>query len=417
MADKFLRAEIIAVGSELLDLGRVESNSIFLSQRLKAVGARVERKWVVGDSAQEIETALQTALAASSDVIVFSGGLGPTTDDITRETVAEVLGRPLKLDSSIIEDLKRRAASFGLRLTDNNRRQAMVPQGAEVLDNPNGSAPGLFMRQDGALIFLLPGPPRELEPMTEAQLLDRVRRLKPAPQAISRCLKLAGLGESQVDHQVEAIYKSYPEVETTILSSIGIIELHFLWAGPDDAPRAQETLDELTGKVRNKLGSRIYADRDVELEEVLGEMLRQQGKTLATAESCTGGWVGKRLTDVPGSSDYYLGGVLAYTNQLKVDLLGVNETTLERFGAVSPQTAEQMARGVRERTGADIGLSVTGIAGPGGGSEEKPVGLVYLGLSTDDDTQSRRFQVPGERKFVRLRTVRAALDLVRRSLL
>ncbi len=417
MADKFLRAEIIAVGSELLDLGRVESNSIFLSQRLKSVGARVKRKWVVGDSPQEIETALKTALAASSDVIIFSGGLGPTTDDITRESVAQALGRPLQLDPAIIDDLKRRAAAFGLKLTDNNRRQAMVPKQAEVLDNPNGSAPGLYLQQDGALIFLLPGPPRELKPMTEDQVLDRIRRLKPAPQAVSRCLRLVGLAESQVDHQVEGIYKSYPEVETTILSSLGIIDLHFLWTGPDEPSRARQALDELVARVGEKLGSRVYSERDRELEEVVGEILRERGKMLATAESCTGGWISKRLTDVAGSSDYYLGGVVAYTNQLKVDLLGVNETTLERFGAVSPQTAEQMARGVRERTGADIGLAVTGIAGPGGGSAEKPVGLVHLGLSMNDDTQSRRLQVPGERRFVRLRTVRAALDWVRRSLL
>ncbi|MEE8586875.1 MAG: molybdopterin-binding protein, partial [Acidobacteriota bacterium] len=267
MADEFLRAEIIAVGSELLDLGRVESNSIFLSQRLKAVGARVKRKWVVGDSLQEIEAALQAALQAPSEVIVFSGGLGPTNDDITRESVAQALQRPLHLNPAIIEDLKRRAASFGLRLTDNNRRQAMVPEGAEVLENPNGSAPGLFLQQEGALIFLLPGPPRELEPMTEARVLGRIRHFKPAPQAISRCLKLAGLGESQVDQRVEEIYKSYSDVETTILSSVGIIDLHFLWTGPDDPSRAEATLDELTGRVRDKLGSRVYADRDLELEE------------------------------------------------------------------------------------------------------------------------------------------------------
>ena len=411
-----IQAEIIAVGSELLTPSRLETNSLFVTQQLNELGIQVARKSVVGDRPEEIRRALNAGLR-DSEVVVVTGGLGPTNDDITRETISETLGRSLRLDPGILEKMEKRYRRTRLKMTGNNRRQAMVPEGAQPIDNPNGSAPGLFLKQDRVLIFLLPGPPRELEPMMTDSVIPLIQQHKQTSRQFHRRLKVASAAESRVDASIGSIYKSYPLIETTILSSPGSLDLFFYWTGEPEEKVAEPQLEELVGRVRERLGESIFTDQEEQLEEVVGRVLREKGLTLATAESCTGGLVGKMVTDVPGSSDCYLGGVIPYSNDLKVSWLGVNETTLERFGAVSEPVAEQMAVGIRKRTGADIGVSTTGVAGPGGGSPEKPAGLIFIGLSGHQGNRTQRLQFPGPREAVRIRAARFALDLVRRSLL
>ncbi len=409
-----MRAEIIAVGSELLSQARLETNSVFITQKLNQAGLRVMRKFVVEDREEEIRGALESAIEGS-EVVILTGGLGPTHDDITREVVSNVLERELALDPKILEGLKSRYQRVGLKMTDNNLRQAMVPEGAECMENPNGTAPGIFLREGKTLLFLLPGPPREMKPMM-GQVMDLIGRYKKLTRPYYRQLKVASETESGVDSAIGSIYTSYPSIETTILSSPGMIELMFYWKGEANQQRAEDQLGKLVTRVREQLGDSIFTDQEEDLEQVVGRMLREKGKTVATAESCTGGLLGKMLTDVPGSSDYYRGGVICYNNDLKADLVGVNETTLERFGAVSEQVAAQMAVGIRESAGADVGLSVTGIAGPGGGTAEKPIGLVFVGLSSDQ-VRVKKMNLGGPREAIRLRASRFALDWLRKSLL
>ncbi len=410
-----MRAEIIAVGTELLTPSRLDTNSLFITRRFNESGIRVMRKFVVGDRGEEIRRTLGTALH-DSEVVILTGGLGPTHDDITREVVAEALGLQLELDPTLVSGLKARFQRAGFKITENNFRQAMVPEGAEPIENPNGSAPGLFLREGKALLFLLPGPPRELEPMMD-QVMELVGKHKQITQAFQRRLKVASQAESVVDSAIGPIYTSYPQIETTILSSPGIIELFLYWVGEADQGLAESQLEELQSRLVEKLGESLFTDQEESLEEVVGGILRKSGKSVATAESCTGGLMGKILTDVPGSSDYFRGGVVCYSNNLKVDLVGVDREVLERFGAVSESVARQMACGIRERTGADFGLSVTGIAGPEGGSPEKPVGLVFIGFSDDQETKVRKERFPGTREAIRMRACRHALDWLRRALL
>ena len=410
-----MRAEIITVGSELLTSSRLETNSLFITRKLNELGIKVMRKWVVGDLPEEIRKAFCTALGVS-EIVVLTGGLGPTNDDITREVIAETLGLRLTLDAAILAKLSQRFQNVGIEMTDNNRQQAMVPEGAEIMENRYGSAPGLFLKEGDALIFLLPGPPRELEPMF-SQVALRLQQHKQTSRQYYRHLRVASETESRVDFRTQSIYRSYPQIETTILSSPGIIDLLFYWVGGEDEEKANRQLGELTTRIHHELGESIFTDKEEDLEVVVGRLLRASGKTLATAESCTGGLIGKIVTDVVGSSDYYRGGVVCYSDELKVELLNVSKTTLERFGAVSEPVASQMALGVRRHIGADLGLSVTGIAGPSGGTEEKPVGVVYLGLSTAEVNEVRKIQLPGDRRMVRLRSARLALDWVRRYLL
>ena len=410
-----MRAEIIAVGTELLTSSRLDTNSLFITQRLNEAGFRVMRKFVVGDREEEIRRSLETALR-DSDVVITIGGLGPTHDDMTREVVSEALGRELHLDGALVSRLKARFRRAGLEITENNFRQAMVPDGGEPIENPNGSAPGLFLKEGKALVFLLPGPPRELEPMMDP-VMELIRTHKQVTQTFHRRLKVASQAESVVDSRVGPIYKSYPQVETTILSSPGIVELYSYWVGEANQELAESQLEELHSRLVEKLGDSLFTDQEESPEEVVGRILLKSGKSVATAESCTGGLLGKMLTDVPGSSDYYQGGVVCYSNRLKINFVGVDRTSLQRFGAVSEEVARQMAFGIRESTGADFGLSVTGIAGPDGGTPEKPVGLVFIGLADDQDVQVRQERFPGSREAIRMRASRYALDWLRRKLL
>ncbi len=410
-----MRAEIVAVGSELLTPSRVDTNSLFVTQQLNTLGIVVRRKSIVGDQALEIREVFASSLR-KSEIVILMGGLGPTNDDITREVVSEALGRGLSLDPGILENLIRRYQKLDLKMTDNNRRQAMVMKGAVVMKNPNGTAPGLFLKEGKTLVFLLPGPPGELQPMMTDVVMPLIQEHKRTSRQEYRQLKVASEVESKVDSLIGSIYKSFPGIETTILASPGVIELFFYWRGEDDQLLANRELNELVERIRSKLGNSVFTDKEKSLEEVVGQSLRSQGKTLATAESCTGGVIGKMLTDIPGSSEYYLGGAVCYSNHLKTQLAGVHETALERFGAVSGPVAQQMASGIRKRAGSDFGLAVTGIAGSGGGSPEKPVGLVFVGLSTPQEDEVRELRLRGSREVIRVRSARLALDWLRRKL-
>lgn len=411
-----MRAEIIAVGSELLSFGRAETNSLALAARLRPLGVDVARKFVVADREPDLRECISLALA-NSELILISGGLGPTNDDLTRETVAAFLNRPLREDPALAASLRDRYRRFRIPVKANSLRQAMVPEGATVLPNPRGTAPGLALAVGEKRIFLLPGPPRELIPMVEEQVVPMVQsafNLLPAPE---RVLKIGGEAESAVDARVGPIYMEYADrVETTILSSPGVITLYFVWRAGGDPGQAEQVLDEVLARVRAEMGASVYSDIDEVPAETLGRILGQQGLTVALAESCTGGLMGKLLTDVPGSSGYFLGGVLCYSNESKMKLLGVDPALLAQHGAVSEPVAARLAEGVRDLLGADIGIAVTGVAGPGGGSDEKPVGTVFVGLALAGRVQVRRLNMPGDRDAVRLRTCQVTLDWLRREL-
>lgn len=410
-----LRAEIIAIGSELLTPHRTDTNSLWLTERLNSVGIQVQLKTVVGDDEAILEESLRDALRRSA-VIISTGGLGPTEDDITRKVFARVTGRQLKLDYDVLAGIRERFASRGYQMTPNNERQALILDGGKVLPNPNGSAPGIKLDQEGKLIVLLPGPPRENQPMFNDYVMPDLERMSRGVRIAKRVLKVTGLGESALDDMIAPIYQEYTNPSTTILFTDAEIEIH-LTGSADTAARAEEIVEGLTDKLEQKLGYYLYSTTGESLEEVIGHRLRLKQFTIATAESCTGGLVAERITRVPGSSDYFVGSVVSYTNEVKTQLLDVPQEMIEHRGAVSGEVAEAMARGVKARTGATIGVSVTGTAGPGGGTDAVPVGTVYVGLADDVVTSNRRLVLPGDRHLIRWRASTVALEMVRRRYL
>lgn len=410
-----LRAEIIAIGSELLTPYRTDTNSLWLTERLNSVGIEVQLKTVVGDHEAILEESIRDALGRS-DVIISTGGLGPTEDDITRKVFARVTGRQLKLDFAVLEQIRERFASRGYQMTPNNERQALIIQGGLVLPNPNGTAPGLKLEHEGKLVVLLPGPPRENQPMFDDYVMSDLERLSRGVRISKRVLKVTGLGESALDDMIAPIYKEYTNPTTTILFTDSEIEIH-LTATAETAARAEGIVDELTDKLEEKLGYYCYSTRGESLEEVVGHQLRLKQFTIATAESCTGGLVAERLTRVPGSSDYFIGSVVSYSSDAKTRLLDVGEELIEQLGAVSGEVAEAMARGVKTRMNSTIAVSVTGTAGPGGGTDAVPVGTVYIGLADDVVTSNRRLILPGDRHLIRWRASTAALEMIRRRYL
>jgi nicotinamide-nucleotide amidase len=407
-------AEIIAVGSELLTPYRQDTNSLYLTDKLNSLGIEVRFKTIVGDDAGRLAEVFRAALARSQ-IIILIGGLGPTEDDVNREVVAEVLGRPLNEEPEIRRRIEARFARFGRKMSENNLRQAMVPQGADWLENRHGTAPGLWIEHHETLILLLPGPPRELEAMFDAACLPRLARLTPGIALHSRVLKVVGLAESEVDQRVAPIYQGYSNPATTILATPGAIEVH-LRARATSAEEAEALLDELGGKIEAALGDYVFSTEGETLEEIVGRYLALRHKTLAVAESCTGGLLSERLTRVPGSSNYFLGGTVCYSNNLKSKLAGVPAQLIADHGAVSKPVAMALAEGVRRNAGASMGVGVTGVAGPGGGTPEKPVGLVFIALADERGTQVREFRFPGDRERIRHLSTQAALEMIRRRI-
>jgi nicotinamide-nucleotide amidase len=410
-----LTAEIIAIGSELLAPDRTDTNSLWLTEKLNRLGIEVKLKTIVGDDDARLEEAIKDAVRRSK-VVITTGGLGPTEDDITRKIAARALGRRLLLDEAVLADIRQRFQSFGVAMPERNSRQAMVIEDAEVLPNPNGTAPGIFIDHQGTAIVLLPGPPREMRPMFENHVGPKLSGRVGSLRVMRRLLRVAGLGESAVDEKIAPIYTQYENPQTTILFNQSEIEIHLTARGRTEAD-ADALLDRLSGQIEERLGNAVFSFAGETMEEVVGLKLSVGGYTVSVAESCTGGLIAQRLTEVPGSSKYFIEGVVAYANDAKTRTLGVEPMLLLEHGAVSAPVAEAMAEGIRKRAGTDFGLSATGIAGPGGGTEEKPVGLVYIALADEVRTQLRELRLPGDRQLIRWRASQAALDMLRRRLI
>lgn len=410
-----MNAEIIAVGSELLTPYRMDTNSLWLTERLNSLGISVVRKTIIGDARVELRSAFEEALQRS-DLVIGIGGLGPTQDDVTREAVAELLGRGLELNAEILTKIEERFRARGKRMPQVNVRQAQVPAGAVVLDNDNGTAPGLWLEEKGRIILLLPGPPPELMPMFEQHCLGRLKERSPKGVILTRIFKLTGLTESETEEKIAPLYTQYTNPTTTLLASPGEIQIHLKAVG-ENRERLERLLDELADKIEAALGDHIFSRGTEALEQVVGMYLMMRGATLAVAESCTGGLVARRLTDVPGSSHYFLGGVVCYSDTIKIKLARVSEKLLKRHGAVSEEVAVALARGIRRATGARLGLAITCITGPTGGMPHKPVGTTYLALAETRRWQIEKHRFLGDRERVRWQAAQAALDLVRRKLM
>jgi nicotinamide-nucleotide amidase len=405
-------AEIIAVGSEMLTPQGLDTDSLYLTEKLNNLGIEVRYKTVVGDDPDCLTNAFQAALKRSN-LVILTGGLGPTEDDITREVVAEVLGRPLRENPEIRSRIEKRFQRLGRDMPPNNLRQARVPEGADWLENPNGTAPGIWLEQQGTVVILLPGPPWELEAVFESACLSRLARLSGKALIRSRVYKIVGLPESEVDRRIAPIYTAYRNPTTTILAKLGAIEVH-LRARATSEEEAELLLNELGDPIEMALGDHIFSTRGESLEEVVGMYLTMKQQTVSVAESCTGGLLSERLTSVPGSSSFFLGGVVCYSNELKIKLAGVPADLIRQHGAVSKPVAQALSEGVRTRAGASIGIGITGIAGPSGGTPEKPVGLVFIGLADSRGAAVREFRFPGNRERIRYWASQTALEMIRR---
>ncbi len=414
-----MKAEILAVGTELLMGHTVNTNAAEIARMLAEIGVGVYYQTVVGDNPERLEEAVHTAVARA-ELVVACGGLGPTEDDLTRETVASVLGLELVRNERWAQRLMQFFERRGRVPTENNFRQALVPVGAELLENEHGTAPGIFLTHRGVTVVLLPGPPHEMRALMHDHVLPRLSQALEGESGtavlVSRVLRVVGLGESRMVEALEPILSS--QSNPTIAPLAKSAEVHLRITSRAETRAAAEELNERCAQqIYERLGPAIYGEDEVTLEEAVGRLLRQQGLSLATAESCTGGLIGHRVTNVAGSSAYYLGGIVAYSNSLKAAGLGVDPALIERDGAVSEAVARAMATGVRERTDAGVGLSVTGIAGPGGGSEDKPVGLTYIAIASAAEVQCVRREFWGGREQVKLRAAQAALEFLRRHLL
>jgi nicotinamide-nucleotide amidase len=416
---RVVRAAIIAVGSEMLTPSKIDTNSLFITEQLNLLGIQVAFKSIVGDNRGDLEMAVRDALTRV-DLLVCCGGLGPTDDDLTRPVVADVLQRPLVEDQTITARIRARFRGRGLEMPEINRRQAMVPAGGSVVPNVNGTAPGLWIEHGDQLILLLPGPPRELKPMMTMLAEGKLRERAAGMALVRRVIRITGRSESHTDEAVQPLYAEWLRaavpISATILASLGQIELH-LTACCATRMDAEAALDRAVEQVKAVMSLHVYSTDGRGLEEVLGEMLTTRTLTIAIAESCTGGLIASRLTDVPGSSRYVERGVVTYSNASKIDLLGVPAEMIAVHGAVSEPVARAMAEGIRTRSGVDIGIGVTGIAGPDGGTPDKPVGTVCVAAASASGTRVRTFRFVGGREMVKFQASQAALDMVRRMLL
>ncbi len=407
------------MGSELLTPFRQDTNSLYLTEKLNGLGVEVVFKTIVGDDRERL-TASATLAISRADIVILMGGLGPTEDDLTREAAAAALGLELKRNHEILEALEKRFAERGYTMTANNHKQADVIAGAIVLPNPNGTAPGQWIsgRYEGRekLIILLPGPPHELKSMFEKQCEERLRIKLPKRFIAARVLKITGLGESMCDARIAPIYTQYPDVQTTILAGAGEIQLHMRTEGKE-LQAAQARVDALVDEVETELGDLVFSDNGDSLEQIVSYFLQMREATLAVAESCTGGLLAQRLTSIGGSSRYFLGGAVVYSNELKTSFADVPTHMIEKYGAVSREVAAALAEGIRYRSEATLGVGITGIAGPSGGTPEKPVGLVFHALASEQGTEVAERKFPGDRNRIRWFASQQALDMVRRKLL
>ena len=414
-----MNAEIIAIGSELLTPFRQDTNSLYLTDKLNQLGVDVIFKTIVGDNPQRLLAAASQAVARA-EIVIFMGGLGPTEDDLTREAVAQALGLQLHRDSEILTAIEQRFASRGWKMTPNNAKQADVLTGAVVLRNANGTAPGQWLsgKYDGRerIILLLPGPPHELKALFDEQCVERLRAKLPVQFIATRVLKVAMMGESACDARIAPIYKKYSDVQTTILAGAGEIQLH-LKTRAESLKAAEERVDRLAEEIEEELGDYVFSHQGESLEQIVSYYLQMRNLTLAVAESCTGGLLGERITSISGSSRYFVGGAIVYSNELKTEFAGVPAELVEKHGAVSREVAVALAEGIRKRCNANLGVGITGVAGPTGGTPEKPVGLVFHALASENGTEVVERTFPGDRKRICWFASQQALDMIRRKLL
>ena len=410
-----MKAWIVAVGSEMLTPFRVDTNSLSITERLNAIGCDVRLKAVVGDDVEELAALFQRGVGAV-DLIVCTGGLGPTEDDITRDGLARALNLVCDTDEQVLESIRQRFEKRGMVMRDINRRQAQVPRGAVVLENARGTAPGLWLERDGTSILLLPGPPREMQPIFDRVVDERLKPTAGSRGLFRRVLKLTGRPESEVDAIAQPVYGQWLSapipIATTILAKMGQIELHLTADAPNEAD-ARLALAAAVRQLLDVLEPSVYSTDGRGLEDVVGDLLRERGLSIAVAESCTGGLLASRLTDVPGSSDYFDRGVVCYSNDAKIEWLGVSPDLLAAHGAVSEPVAQAMADGIRQRARTGVGVGITGIAGPGGGTAEKPVGMVCIAVVTPTRQVVRTFQFLGPRDMVKFQSAQAAMNMLR----
>lgn len=408
-------SEIIAVGSEMLTSQRIDTNSLFITDQLNSLGVEVRRKLIIGDDRPLLTGAIRHAVL-HAEIVILTGGLGPTEDDVTRDAAAAALGRPLIFSQAICNEIEARFRLRRRPMAEINKRQAYLVEGAEALPNPNGTAPGQWMEQDGHVVILLPGPPGELKPLFEKECMPRLARRLPTQVIRTRFYRVAGMGESDLDAMIAPVYSHFTNPATTILAAQGDIQIH-LRARAETAEEAEKLLAEVGDPIADILGPRLYSRDGASLEQVLGELLRERGATVALAESCTGGMVGERITAAAGSSDYFLGGFVVYSDRMKTELLGVDPALIAQHTAVSEPVAMAMAEGARLRTGASLAISTTGEAGPVSATGV-PVGTVFVGFSgAGVPPEARRYSFPGGRERVRGFATQATLEYLRRKVL
>ena len=414
-----MNAEIIAIGSELLTPFRQDTNSLYLTEKLNQLGVEVVFKTIVGDDRKRLISAAQLALSRA-DICIFTGGLGPTEDDLTREAVADALKLKIVRDAGALAAIEKRFASRKVKMTPNNAKQADVLEGAIVLPNPNGTAPGQWISgkydDRSRIVLLLPGPPQEMKPMFDEQCLPRLLAKLPACAIATRVVKVAMLSESRCDATIAPIYQKYVDVQTTLLASPGEIQVHVKTKGASPEA-ARQRLDKLVAEIEEALGDTVYSDNGDSMEQIVGYYLQMRGATVAVAESCTGGLLAERLTSISGSSRYFLGGAIVYSNELKTEFAGVTAALIQKHGAVSKQVAAALAEGIRKRCDSSFGIGITGVAGPTGGTAEKPVGLVFHALASEAGTEVLERNFLGDRTRVRWFATQQALDMVRKKLL
>jgi len=410
-----MRAEIIATGTELLTGGTLDTNSLFLSEELLLIGLETAFKTAVGDDEKDMEDALVRALARA-DAVILTGGIGPTEDDMTRKVIAKITKKRLVLNEDALAAIHARLAGRGKEYAATNDRQALTPAGARLLKNPAGIAPGFYIDEDGPFLAVLPGVPREMRAMFNEGLRPALEHRFGGKVFIRRkILRTCGMSESAVNQAIQDILRRGEPVVGLTAKESGV-DIRVI-ARATNAEQSQALLDRTEASIRDKLGDAVYGADGLELEEVIGALLKQRTLTLSVAESCTGGLIGVRMTNIAGSSEYFERGVVAYSNLAKTELLGVPKDLVDRNGAVSAEVAAAMAQGIRQAAHTDLGLAVTGIAGPGGGTEKKPVGLVYIALSSSRGVKTAEHRFPGDREQVRLRASQMALDMVRRYLI
>jgi nicotinamide-nucleotide amidase len=409
-----MRAIFIAVGSELLEMNKIDTNSIFISLKLLEHGILTDMKFVCNDEIENLSWLIKKSVKRAQ-LLVISGGLGPTEDDITREAVSKALKIPLVFKEELVDKIKTIFKRRGIDMPEINSRQGFMLEGAEILENEVGSAPGQYIETDDCKVLLLPGPPQELKPMFLTILKEKIAALSKY-FIYKRTFKFSGITESEADSKISGIYAKYKNIKTTILASPGVINLTIMGRAKNAVDEAKESVEELAEKIRVKMADYIVTEKELSFEEFIINELIGKNISLSVAESCTGGSLGDRITSVSGSSKIFLGGVISYSNDLKTSLLGVSKELLEKKGAVSKEVAKEMAEGIRQLTGSDIGISITGIAGPDGGTRYKPVGLVFMHINAVNYDNGIYQIFPGDRNTIKKRSVNFALNLIREYL-